>query len=110
MLFLHECLHVVWCCAALRCAALRGEVDGIVLGRICEDAGKRFDGVKRLNSEKGRLCLPVIICFGWISPPLGCLQRDTALLDGERDDIETWKRQSWLGFFLNVEGRRVGVG
>ena len=95
MLFLHECLHVVWCCAALR-----GEVDGIVPGRLCEDAGKRSDGVKRLNSEKGRLCLSVIICFGWISPPLGCLQRDSALLDGERDDTESWKRQSWLGFFV----------
>lgn len=45
---------------------------------------KRFDGIKRLNCESGRLCLSVRICFGWISPPRGGLQRDTALLEGEK--------------------------
>lgn len=69
---------------------------------------KRFDGIKRLNCERGRLCLSVRICFGWISLR-GCLRRDTALLNGEkgghkceeRKEKKKKKKRRW--FALNVE-------
>lgn len=87
------CMSVA-CCMVLRCGKFSGLYQGL---RGCR---KRFDGIKRLNCERGRLCLSVVICFGWISLPLECLQRDTALLD-EKNEDKNVKRQSWFG--LNVE-------
>lgn len=57
-------LHVF---VALHCGKLDGSYRGL-RGR-----GKRFDGIKRLNRERGRLCLSVIICFRWISLSRGGL-------------------------------------
>lgn len=56
---------------------------GVLQGRR-----QRFDGIKRLNHERGRLCLSVRIHFGWISLPQGCLRRDAGLPGRENGDIK----------------------
>lgn len=59
----------------------------------------RFDGVKRLNCTRERLCLSVRICFEWISLPRGCLQRDTALLDGAKEGHRRGEKKMPLVWF-----------
>lgn len=93
-------LHVF---VAVHCGKLNGSYQGL-RGRR-----KRFDGIKRLNRERGRLCLSVIIFFRWISLSRGGLQRDSALLDVENEEKKKVKRQTWFGLNVEKTGLRSGI-